>query len=404
MSKYKHAKANLPDWDEQIAAELKISIKAFCLRAALKRDNRAEVMERINAEIKLFIDEFDATSETEQAVAEKYRQELTAFAVEAYERAVRMVGNLTPYMFAQALVKPALLTKAQKDNLGRIVGMEIAVTDEAAQRLVQALPHFTEEGARRATAGNTYYKEIHRELTEKMVDYTEFKQAATRPYLLNVNQRNIVEMGIRFAKYQEQKRQLITDGVRLVYIPPHANCSKRCQPYQGRLYSLDGSRGSIDGRQYIPIEEVADNKTVRGKRDPSRVYAAGLFAYNCRHSMQAYEDGMKFEVIPNKVIEKQREIETKQREMEREIRALREKHALYMQVCQTSQNKNLEAERKKTWHQILAKRAEYRAFCEKNKIPRYDDRLKIIAGEDIYQRTIGRRDPNVINKKIPRPR
>ena len=403
MSKYRWIKANAQDWDEQVAAELKISIKAWCLKKAMLKEDRASTMERITAEINEFVEAFDDT-ETEQAIAEKYRQELTAFADEAYDRAVKMVGNMTPYMFAQALVKPALLTKAQRDNLGRLTGMEIGFTEDAAHRLVQALPHFTEDGARRATAGNTYYKEIHKSVTEQMVDYTEFKQAAKRPYLLNVNQRNIVEMGIRFAKYQEQKRQLIADGVRLVYVPPHANCSKRCQPYQGRLYSLDGTRGAIDGRQFIPIEEVAEKKTVQGKRDPSRTYAAGLFAYNCRHTMQAYEDGMKFEVIPNKVIEKQREIETTQREMEREIRALREKHALYMEVCKTSRNKSLEAERIKVWHQIAEKRKAYRAFCEHHKIPRYDDRLKIVAGEDIYQRTIGRKDPNVINQKLPRPR
>ena len=403
MSKYRWIKANAQDWDEQVAAELKISIKAWCLKKAMLKADRASTMERITAEIDEFAEAFDDT-ETEQAIAEKYRQELTAFANEAYDRAVKMVGNMTPYMFAQALVKPALLTKAQKDNLGRLTGMEIGFTDDAAHRLVQALPHFTEDGARRATAGNTYYKEIHKAVTEQMVDYTEFKQAAKRPYLLDVNQRNIVEMGIRFAKYQEQKRQLIADGVRLVYVPPHANCSKRCQPFQGRIYSLDNTRGAVDGRQYIPIEEVAEKKTVQGKRDPSRTYAAGLFAYNCRHVMHPYEDGQNIEVIPDKVIERQREIETTQREMEREIRALREKHALYMQVCQTSQNKNLEAERKKVWHQIAEKRKAYRAFCEKNKIPRYDDRLKIVAGEDIYQRTIGRKDPNVINQKLPRPR
>jgi hypothetical protein len=402
VSKYRWIKANAQDWDEQIAAELKISIKAWCLKKAMLKADRASTMERITAEINEFVEAFDDT-ETEQAIAEKYRQELTAFANEAYDRAVRMVGNLTPYMFAQALVKPALLTKAQRDNLGNLRGMEIAYTDDAAQRILQTIPDFTEEGARRATAGNTYYKEIHKSVTEQMVDYTEFKQAAKRPYLLNVNQRNIVEMGIRFAKYQEQKRQLIADGVRLVYVPPHANCSKRCQPYQGKLYSLDGTRGAIDGRQFIPIEEVAEKKTVQGKRDPSRTYAAGLFAYNCRHTMQAYEDGMKFEVIPDKVIDKQREIEATQREMEREIRALREKHALYMEVCKTSRNKSLEAERIKVWHQIADKRKAYRAFCAKNKIPRYDDRLKIVAGEDIYKRTIGRKDPNVINQKIPRP-
>ena len=92
MSKYKHAKANLPDWDEQIAQELKISIKAWCLKKALLKEDRASTMERITAEIDEFVAAFDNT-EVERVVAEKYRQELTAFANEAYDRAVKMVGN-----------------------------------------------------------------------------------------------------------------------------------------------------------------------------------------------------------------------------------------------------------------------------------------------------------------------
>ena len=47
MSKYKHAKANLPDWDEQIAQELKISIKAWCLKKALLKQDRESTMERM---------------------------------------------------------------------------------------------------------------------------------------------------------------------------------------------------------------------------------------------------------------------------------------------------------------------------------------------------------------------
>lgn len=402
MSRYTYAKKNLPDWDEHASAELKTRIKAYCLRKVLLKAYREKVFEWINAEIAEFIGEFDE-SDIERAIGERYRAELTEYATEAYEKAVQMVGNFSPYMFAQALVKPTVLTKAQKDNLGRVAGIEIRLNQPAVEKLLQTTPSYTEGGARRATAGNTYYKEIHAAVKNGMTDYTEFKAAASRPYLLNVNQRNIVEMGIRFAKYQEQKRRLIEKGVTIVYVPPHANCSKRCQPFQSRLYSLDGTRGSVDGRQYIPIEEVADNVTVHGKKDPSRVYAAGLFAYNCRHTMVAYEEGQNLEVIPKDVIEQQRKIEVEQREREREIRALAEKNLLYRTVMETSGNKNMEPECKEIRRLWLQKRAEYRAFCAKNKIPRYDDRLKVIEGEDIYKRTIGKRDTQVKYEKINRP-
>lgn len=400
MSKYTYAKKNLPDWDEHASAELKTQIKAVCLKKVLLKAPREKVFEWINAEIDEFVGEFDE-SDVEKAIGERYRAELTEFAAEAYDKSVKMVGNLTPYMFAQALVKPTVLTKAQKDNLGRIAGMEVRYNQQSAEKLLATIPSFTEGGARRATAGNTYYKEIHEAVVAGMRDYEEFKAAAARPYLLNVNQRNIVEMGIRFAKYQEQKQKLIKEGVKIVYVPPHVNCSARCQPYQGKCYSLTGQPERYDRGIAPPIEKVADDVTVKGKRDPSRVYAAGLFAYNCRHTMVKYIEGQKLEVIPKDVIERQRKIEVKQRELEREIRALREKHLLYQVVCETSGNQLLDrTERIATWHLIDQKRKEYRAFCEKNNIPRYDDRLKVIAGEDIYQRTVGKRDTRVKYEKI----
>lgn len=399
MSKYTYAKKNLPDWDEHASAELKTRIKAFCLRKVLLKAYREKVFEWINAEIAEFVGEFDE-SDIERAIGERYRAELTEYASEAYDKAVQMVGKLSPYMFAQALVQPTVLTKAQKDNLGRVAGMEIRLNQPATEKLLQTTPKFTEGGARRATAGNTYYKEIHAAVKGGMTDYTEFKAAAARPYLLNVNQRNIVEMGIRFAKYQEQKRRLIEKGVKIVYVPPHANCSKRCQLFQGKCYSLSGQPERYDRGIARPIEEVADNVTVRGKKDPSRVYAAGLFAYNCRHTMVAYEAGQNLEVIPKDVIERQRKIEVKQRELEREIRALAEKNLLYRTVMETSGNANMKPECTEIRRLWLQKRAEYRAFCAKNKIPRYDDRLKVIEGEDIYKRTVGKRDSRVKYEKI----
>lgn len=400
MSKYTYAKKNIPDWDEHISADLKTQIKAFCLKKVLLKADRVKIMEQIAKEITEFIDEFDSADEAEKQIGERYRQELTEFATEAYEKAVSMVGNLTPYMFAQGLAKPEMLTQVQKDQLGRAKGVTVGFNASSVENILKDTPSTAEGGYNRGIEAGKFYGEVHKELKAGMRDYTEFRQSASRPYLISVNQRNVVEMGIRFKAYQDRKKKLIADGVRLVYVPPHANCSKRCQPYQGKLYSLDGSRGSVDGRSYVPIEEAADNITVTGKRDTSRVYAAGLFSYNCRHTMEPYEEGQNFEVIPDEVIEKQRKIETEQRRLEREIRALREKHMLYHIVLKTSNNKNLKSETYDIWKLYLQKREEYYAFCDKNKIPQFGDRLKVISGENLYQRTSGKRDSRVKDIKI----
>ena len=396
MSKYTYVKRNLPDWDEHAAAELKISIKAYVLKNVLLHRDRAAIMERIHAEVQEFVDEFDE-EDVEREIGERYRAELLEFASEAYDRAVRMVGMKTPHMFTQ------ILTTTVKDRHGRQAGVEVDLTSQAATNALKATRGFNELGFNRGIEAGRFYGDVQKDIKSQMRDYTDFKAAASRPYLINVNQRNIVEMGVRFKAYQDLKRRMIDDGVRLVYVAPHANCSKRCQPWQGRVYSLDGSKGTVDGRSFIPIEDAAENVTVRGKRDPSRVYAAGLFAYNCRHTMTEYERGQKIEVIPADVIERQREIETAQRELEREIRALREKHLLYKQIFEVTEDAKIKAEMAVIWKLYLIKRKNYYDFCERNKIPQLGDRLKVVTGEDIYQRTFGKRDSRVKNIKISRP-
>ena len=93
----------------------------------------------------------------------------------------------------------------------------------------------------------------------------------------------------------------------------------------------------------------------------------------------------------------------RQRELEREIRVLREKHMLYKIVYDESGKPEVKEEAAKTWRLYLQKRAEYYDFCNKNNVPQFGDRLKVVAGEDIYQRTIGRKDARVENIKISRP-
>ncbi len=401
MSKYTYAKKNLPDWDEHGSAELKSSIKAYCLKSVLNKANREKVFERIDKEIGEFVDEFDKDIEEEREIGERYRRELSEFAREAYEKATGMVGGLTAYMFSQALVSSSLLTQQQKENLGnQHYGYVVDIQESALKNILAQTPMTSPGGYTRGTAGDTYYKEIHKQVKSLMRDYEDFKAAAAKPYLVNVNQRNIVEMGIRFSKYQEQKKKLIEQGVKLVYVPPHSNCSKRCQPYQGKIYSLDNSEGFIDGRAYKPIEKVSDEVVVQGKKDPSRFYAAGLFAYNCRHTMQPYQEGQNIEIIPDDEIERQRKIEVEQRARERKIRALKEKRELLKVVRESSGNASLDAEIKQLGLDCIQKGKEYRAFCAKNEVPRFDDRLKVISGENLYQRTSGKRDSRVNNIKI----
>lgn len=129
--------------------------------------------------------------------------------------------------------------------------------------------------------------------------------------------RNIAECRVRFEANMGDLAAMRAAGVKLVWISSHADCSKRCEPWQGRLYSLDDTTGTKDGYSYIPIE-----RAMLGEKGDGNGILSG---YNCRHRAVPYKDGS---VAPEeygvKEIQKERKIDQKQRYMERRIREVKQ--------------------------------------------------------------------------------
>jgi len=137
-------------------------------------------------------------------------------------------------------------------------------------------------------------------------------------YDKGVSLRNIAEMEVRYQETLQELASLKQRGVNLVWASTHANCSERCAPYQGRLYSLDGSYGAIHGIRFVPLELATDivYYTRSGKG-----YKNGLLGFNCRHRLIPYAKG---KTPPQDFTEarmaRERRIDAKQRRMERSIR------------------------------------------------------------------------------------
>lgn len=397
MSGYTYA-TDKPDWDRTAYEDLKASIKAFCLREVLRKTDEGKVFQRINEQIDHFAHDLLEMDDGVE-IADRYRADLQEWSREIYSMALNMVGTMTPYMFAQALVSPDRLTPKQKEALERTVPVQFDFSEEVAKKAAKHIYKDAQGGYTNAAAGQTFYNDIHKEIKSKMGDFEDIR--THKIPMTNVNPRNVVEMSVRWDRYKEQKQRMIEAGVKYVYVPPHANCSKRCQPYQGKCYSLTGKTERFDGRTFKPIEDVAEKVTVRGKRDPSRVYAAGLFAYNCRHTMVPYQEGQNVEVIPKDTIERTRALEAKQREMERDVRMKKEKYELLKIVRDESNNKGLADDVKKLRAEWLQMRRDYEDYCAANDLVINGDRLKLTIGEDLYKRTAGRKGSRVANISIP---
>lgn len=130
--------------------------------------------------------------------------------------------------------------------------------------------------------------------------------------------RNRAEFEVRGQAQQDSIEGFKGSGVKLVICSTHADCSKRCAPWQGRVYSLDGTKGRTDdGREYVPLEEATEiySITKSGKR-----WRNGLLGFNCRHFLVEYETGYYFPA-PNAAEEKKEYMITEtQRRLERNVR------------------------------------------------------------------------------------
>ncbi|HEY8444630.1 MAG TPA: phage minor capsid protein [Bacilli bacterium] len=63
-------------------------------------------------------------------------------------------------------------------------------------------------------------------------------------------------MFVRYQANMEDLEKFANSGVDLVWISSHADASPRCAPYQGKLNSIYGTSGVIDGIKYEPLENA----------------------------------------------------------------------------------------------------------------------------------------------------
>lgn len=133
--------------------------------------------------------------------------------------------------------------------------------------------------------------------------------------------RNRAEMEVRYQDHLDQIGNFKASGVKLVIASAHADCSDRCRPWQGRVYSLDGTRGTTDdGRAYVPLEEATD---VFYTTKAGKTYKNGLLGFNCRHYLVEYKKGYRFPKPNAEAERREYAITQTQRRMEAAVRKWR---------------------------------------------------------------------------------
>lgn len=180
--------------------------------------------------------------------------------------------------------------------------------------------------------------------------------------------RNRAEFEVRGQAQQDSIDGFRSRGVKLVICSTHADCSKRCASWQGRVYSLDGTSGRTDdGRAYVPLENATEiyDETKAGKR-----WRNGLLGFNCRHFLVEYKTGYYFPEPNAAEEEKEYMITEIQRRLERNVRYWR---------TVAVENKGVNHER---YVEARAKAIEwnkrYIEYSQKNNRAYYPSRTKIL--------------------------
>lgn len=204
--------------------------------------------------------------------------------------------------------------------LGKAYGSERVMQPTAKVRaeLSQAFPSFMTNA--KGVSLQRYYQDVWKERVQPIMDRLAKEKALDPNDFTGRNSlRNLAEMEVRYHDHQDSIDELRRNGVRLVVCSSHADCSKRCAPYQGRVYSLDGTSGTIDGYKYVPLEEATQNPRDRYTTKAGRVYQNGLLGFNCRHSLSEYR-GQLLPTVSAQERKREYAVTRRQRELEKLVR------------------------------------------------------------------------------------
>ena len=342
--------------DDQVLAvqECEDEIKIYLTRAVIEGKPREEISKGLRKIIDRLLDEL--TSEKIKAAA---AESLPRFASQVYAVLEATFGGLK-----KAQIR-ALIATAN----GSATKTQMALVDD-----IRANAEVFEVGRayNRETAAASFARDYHNEVRHALDVVANINPL---PDADRVNLRNIAEMTVRYERQTEMIEDLQDKGTDLVWIVPHANCSERCEPWQGKLYSMRGGTGRTpEGIPYRPLTDATEAVQITKS---GRAYVNGcVTGYNCRHRLRPYTPGgQRPAQIPAKVVERERAIEQHQRLLERSIRKAKIRYRL---AVEAQDPKAAQEERARA----LALTDAYEEFSRKNGVAFIRERTRVLPGEN----------------------
>lgn len=175
--------------------------------------------------------------------------------------------------------------------------------------------------------------------------------------------RNRAEIAVRYDANVKDLQRFASLGVDLVWTSQHPNCSPRCKDLQGRLWSISGKSGKINGITYRPLSEAIQGKLKDGN--------GIITGFGCRHRLIEYtSNSHPPQELSEAEIKKEYAIDKKQRSYENNIRQMKTNERLLRATGDIEGAKAL----RKRWRRTTKL---YQAYSFENGRPFYPDRCVI---------------------------
>ena len=155
-------------------------------------------------------------------------------------------------------------------------------------------------------------------------------------------------------------------GINLIEVSSHMGARPLCAPYQGRIFSRDGSKGvTVDGAggkiYYTPLSETSYGQP------------AGLFGINCGHVQYPFAPGINFQryfPYPKEENDRRYMQFQQQRAMERSIRAAKRE---CMMLQEAGDTEGLQ----KASLRLRNQKEKYSAYCKETGLKQHNDRTQV---------------------------
>lgn len=355
MKRYEVAKNEGLPWQVVLVTDAETDLKIIIRDCVL----RGETILQVNAKVTEFIRDILDKLENEK-IKETVKLSFPLFATKLYYQWLSIFGIKAAgiaLLNALKAQKTAIPQKVEQTLKGLPKTRNLSVYTQGT-----SYAEFSDITYNRATPNQAYNLEYEKEIQRRINAIAT--STAKVDYSTRYSVRASVELELRWEHNKKQIQDLKDSGVQLAWIDTHANCSERCQPWQGKLYSLNGMSGVKDGVSYQPLENATEIIDKYGYKNGC------LTGFNCRHRLIPYKKGFRPITIPESVINRQREIEKQQRYMERTVRRY-ESLALTNKIAGRTKVY-------KHYKSLMDKWTErYKKYSIANKVPYYPSRLDV---------------------------